>query len=381
MSMRRRQRVLVVVGTRPEAIKLAPVVRVLRSRPEEFDCLTVSTGQHGQMVSQALEAFGIKPDVKLEAMASARSLGQLTGRLFKDLDDLFASLSPEWVLVQGDTTSAMVGAVCGFYQRIRVGHVEAGLRTHDRWSPFPEEVNRTFVTRVADLHFAPTERAADNLRAERVPEELIRVTGNTVVDALRWVSERLQEAPPPEIDGELLARLKGRRLVLVTSHRRESFGEGLEKICQAIRELVRRHPDVVVVYPVHLNPNVRGPVHRLLGDDPRIMLLPPLPYLPLVWLMRRSHCIFTDSGGIQEEAPSLGKPVLILRETTERPEAVQAGCARLVGTSTEGIVAAGDQLLSDAELYRAMSEVRNPFGDGRASVRIAEALVGWQPSR
>ena len=369
------RKILVLFGTRPEVIKLAPVVRALRRHPEAFDPRMVSSGQHREMVQQALDAFALKPDVTLDAMASAMSLGRLTARLFADLDQLFDVEKPHWVLVQGDTTSAMVAAVSAFYRRIKVGHVEAGLRTYNRWSPFPEEINRTYIGQVADLHFAPTKGSADNLRRAGAPEQSIHVTGNTVVDALLWVGEGLRDSMPPGLPESVPGFLQGNRLVLVTSHRRESFGKGLENICRALLGTVERYSDAVVVYPVHLNPNVREPVHRLLGKHPRIKLLEPLGYLPLVWLMQRSYCIFTDSGGIQEEAPSLGKPVLIMRDTTERPEVVEAGCARLVGTDSGQILAGARELFEDPEAYSAMASVKNPFGDGRAAERIADILL------
>ena len=366
--------VLVLFGTRPEVIKLAPVVRALRQRPADFVTRVCSTGQHREMVQQALDAFDLMLDVQLDAMSSAKSLGRLTARLFDDLDQLLETEAPDWVIVQGDTTSAMVGAMCAFYRRIKVGHVEAGLRTGNRWSPFPEEINRTFIGHVADLHFAPTSRSADNLRRSGVPEQSIHVTGNTVVDALLWVSESLKENLPPGLDTDVPHLIDGKRLVLVTSHRRESFGEGLENICRALLGTVERYPDAVIVYPVHLNPNVHNPVYRLLGCHPRIKLLAPVGYLPLVWLMRRSYCILTDSGGIQEEAPSLGKPVLIMRDTTERPEVIDAGCARLVGANAENILAGVSELFENRAAYHAMSRVKSPFGDGQAGRRIAELL-------
>lgn len=370
------KRVLVLFGTRPEVIKLAPVVRELRRHPDRFRARICSTGQHREMVQQALDAFGLNPDVRLDAMSYSKTLGLLTARLFEDIDQLLEAEKPDWVVVQGDTTSAMVGATCAFYRRIKVGHVEAGLRTGNRWSPFPEEINRTFISHVADSHFAPTQRSALNLRAAGVPESAIHITGNTVVDALLWISSEMDEYPPAGLDSNLGNFVEGRRLVLVTSHRRESFGEGLENICRALLGTVERYPDVVIVYPVHLNPNVRGPVHRLLGGHPRIKLLDPVGYLPLLWLIRRSYCIFTDSGGIQEEAPSLGKPVLIMRDTTERPEVIEAGCARLVGTRVAEILARGRELFEDPLAYEAMAQVKNPFGDGQAARRIIEVLAG-----
>jgi len=368
------KRVLVLFGTRPEVIKLAPVVRALRRRPQDFAARLVSTGQHREMVQQALDDFCLKLDVQLDAMSSATSLGRLTGSLFNDLDQLLEIERPDWVIVQGDTTSAMVGAVCAFYRGVRIGHVEAGLRTYDRWSPFPEEINRTFISHVADLHFAPTQRSAHNLQRAGIPENAIRVTGNTIVDALLWISEGLKNIVPAGIDAEISRFIEGRRMVLVTSHRRESFGNGLENICHGLLGIVERFTDAVIVYPVHLNPNVCGPVYRLLGGHPKIKLLRPVGYLPLVWLMRHSYCIFTDSGGIQEEAPSLGRPVLIMRDTTERPEAVEAGCARLVGASTKNILAAASELFENEQCYKAMAHVRNPFGDGHAADYIVDIL-------
>ena len=363
-----------VLGTRPEAIKLAPVIRELRGRPETFDCSIVSTGQHREMVDQALAAFDMHIDIQFDAMASAQSLGSLTARLFTDLDGVLGAKKPDWIIVQGDTTSAMVAATCAFYHDIRVAHVEAGLRTFNKRSPFPEEVNRTLIGDIADLHFCPTNGNRDNLLAAGVSPDCIHVTGNTVVDALLWVRNKMANVAPEGIDGSLLESLEGRRMLLVTSHRRESFGAGLETICRTLLDIVTDHPDVVIVFPVHPNPCVQGPVRRLLGAEPRIRLLEPLGYLPLVYLMERSYLILTDSGGIQEEAPSLGKPLLILRQTTERPEVIDAGCARLVGTTGAEIKSATDELLNSRLAYNAMASVRNPFGDGTAAKRIADIL-------
>jgi UDP-N-acetylglucosamine 2-epimerase len=368
------KRVLILVGTRPEVIKLAPVVRALRRRPLHFASRIASTGQHREMVQQALDDFGLEVDVRLDTMSSAKSLGRLTASLFNDIDQLLEIEMPDWVIVQGDTTSAMASAICAFYRRIKVAHVEAGLRTHNRWSPFPEEINRTFISHVADLHFAPTERSAKNLRDAGVPEKTIHVTGNTVVDALLWVSEGLENFTPAGIDPEIRDFIEGKRMILVTSHRRESFGDGLESICRGLLGTVERFPDAVIIYPVHLNPNVCGPVYRLLGGHPNIKLLKPVGYLGLVWLMKGSYCIFTDSGGIQEEAPSLGKPVLIMRDTTERPEVLEAGCARLVGASGDSILTAVCELFENREVYEGMAHAKNPFGDGCAADRIAEVL-------
>lgn len=369
-----RLKVLVLLGTRPEAIKLAPVVRALDKRSGRIASSVCSTGQHREMVQQVVDAVGLRIDTQLDAMSSGASLGGLTSRLFGDLDRLLAAEGPDWVVVQGDTTTAMVGALSAFYRRIRVAHVEAGLRTHDKWSPFPEEVNRSIITSVADLHFAPTLRAAENLRRSSIREESILLTGNTCVDSLMWTLETMGSGVPESLGSEVAEFVEGKRFILATSHRRESFGVGLENICRALLEAVERNSDSVVVFPVHRNPEVWGPVNRLLGGHPRIMLLAPVDYRALVWLMSRCFCIVTDSGGIQEEAPTLGKPVLIVRETTERQEVLEVGCARLVGTSQEAILAGLRALFDDRELYGAMSTVRSPFGDGHAAERIAQAI-------
>lgn len=371
-------RTLVVLGTRPEAIKLAPVILELHRNWGPRRCIVCSTGQHREMLDQTLQTFGIVPDIELNAMRPGQSLAALTGRLFQGLDGVLEGEGPGWVLVQGDTTTAMVGAVAAYYRGVRVAHVEAGLRTYDPRAPFPEEINRTFISRVADLHFAPTERAAYNLRREGVPADRIHLTGNTVVDALFWVRDRVRQGMPPGLPSGLLSSLDGRKLILVTGHRRESFGEGLENICLALREIARRCEDSIIVYPVHLNPKVREPVQRILGDEPRVNLIDPLPYEALIYLMDRSYCILTDSGGIQEEAPSLGKPVLVMRNATERPEAVEAGLARLVGTQRENIVRAACELLSDSAAYEQMARRVNPYGDGRASQRIVKLLTEAQ---
>jgi UDP-N-acetylglucosamine 2-epimerase (non-hydrolysing) len=368
-------RVLVLFGTRPEVIKLAPVIRALRENSNAFECRVCNTGQHRDMADQAMREFSLSPDIRLDPMASGRSLGELTSRLFSDVDQLLQKEHPDWLIVQGDTTSAMVGAMCAFYARIKIGHVEAGLRTGNRWAPFPEEINRTLIGDIADLHFAPTERAADNLRAAGISRTSIHVTGNTVVDALLWTIEMMGTEVPTELDRALIDSFRGRRLILVTSHRRESFGKGLENICRALKEIAQRHPDVAIVYPVHLNPNVRDPVLKLLGGEQRIHLIEPVGYRALVYLMKQSYCILTDSGGIQEEAPTLAKPVLIMRDVTERPEVIEAGCGRLVGTSADTIADAASELLENRAAYDKMAKVKNPFGDGKAADRIVRLLA------
>ena len=361
--------VLSVFGTRPEAVKMAPVVRELAARPGVRSLVCV-TAQHREMLDQVLDTFEIRPDYDLGLMRERQDLAQLAAGVLTALSPVLDEVRPDAVLVQGDTTTAMAAALAAFYRRVPVGHVEAGLRTGDRYSPFPEEINRRMVGVAATWHFAPTERAAGALRAEGVDPGDIFVTGNTVVDALLTVVRERPEAAP-EIPG-----VNGReRLVLVTAHRRENFGAPLEGICAALRTLVERHEDLRIVYPVHLNPEVREPVRRLLADHPRITLLPPLGYAPFAHLIRRATLILTDSGGIQEEAPAFGTPVLVLRRDTERPEAIEAGTARLVGTDPAAIVAEAERLLDDPAAYAAMARAGNPFGDGTAARRIVDILL------
>ena len=387
--MKGSRKVLLVFGTRPEAIKLAPLIRELSLRPG-FTPVVCVTGQHRRMLDQVLTLFRIRPDYDLDIMGDNQSVFDVTARSLPRLGEVMERERPDVVLVQGDTTTVMTGALAAYYLRIPIGHVEAGLRTGDKYNPFPEEINRVFADLVADLLFAPTERAKRNLLAQGIDPGRIFVTGNTAIDALLDVAERLTGMD--EADGmlegipeSLLCRLRDgespRRLVLVTGHRRESFGEDLENICMALGEIAGRNPDVEVVYPVHLNPNVRGTVRRILGGSPRVHLLEPLGYAPFVWLMKRSYLVLTDSGGIQEEAPSLGKPVLVMRKVTERPEGVEAGAAELVGVDTDSILAATQRLLDDGDVYGRMSAVRNPYGDGQASRRIADILERWLGSR
>jgi UDP-N-acetylglucosamine 2-epimerase (non-hydrolysing) len=353
-------KILVVVGTRPEAIKMAPVIRRLRDEPECRVRLCV-TAQHRQMLDQALTLFGIKPDIDLDLMRPDQSPNELASRVFAGLDPVLASEAPDWLLVQGDTTTAMCAAVAAFHRRIRVGHVEAGLRTGDFRHPFPEEMNRRVVDLIADANFAPTRRAADALRAEDVPAGKIFLTGNTVVDALQEIAAREGDLPEEN-------------LVLITAHRRESFGEPLERIVRAIARLARSFPDTRFVHVAHPNPSVLGTVRRNASLE-NVTVIEPVDYLELVRLMRRARLILTDSGGIQEEAPTFGKPVLVLREKTERPEGVEAGLARLVGTDEEEIVRQGTALLSNGAGRSLASGRGNPYGDGLASVRIAAILL------
>ena len=369
-------RVITIFGTRPEAVKMAPVVKRLRQFPDEIESLVCVTAQHREMLDQVLEAFQITPDVDLNLMRPNQSLAELTARIFTELHPVLMDFKPDWLLVQGDTTTVMAAAVLGFYDRIKVGHVEAGLRTFDKWQPFPEEINRRLAGVVADLHFAPTENNRQNLLRENVAGDLIRVTGNTSIDALQYISKQ----PTPQATLDLLARAGvssgDRRLVLVTAHRRENFGQPIREICQALKELAKRYEnEITLVYPVHLNPNIQGPVYEELDGIPNIILLPPLDYLPLVHLMKHATLILTDSGGIQEEAPSFGIPTLVLRETTERQEGVTAGTLKLVGTDPQRIVAEAQRLLDVPEAYAEMAGAVNPYGDGHAAEKIVDALL------
>jgi UDP-N-acetylglucosamine 2-epimerase (non-hydrolysing) len=366
--------VLFVFGTRPEAIKLSPVLLHMRRRPEQFRVEACVTGQHRGMLDQVLAAFQVTPEYDLDVMRPGQSLAQSSARILSQLEPVLTQARPDLVLVQGDTTSTLCGALGAFYQNIPVGHVEAGLRTGDLREPFPEEMNRVVTTRLARLHFAPTPLAASRLAAEGVPCERIFVTGNSGIDAVLYIRDALDSGAVPSPRWEQLDASK--KLIVVTAHRRESFGEGFESICRALARLAQR-TDVQIAYPVHRNPSVMEPVYRLLADLPNVLLLDPLDYVPFVDLMRRAALILTDSGGIQEEGPSLGKPILVLREKTERPEAVEAGTVRLVGTAEETIVREASLLLDSEQERRRMSRVHNPYGDGQASRRIADAIAGY----
>jgi len=373
-------RVLAIFGTRPEAIKMAPVVRALQARPDKFAVRTCATAQHREMLDQVLALFDLAPDIDLDLMQPGQTLSGLAARVLTHLDPVLVAERPDWILVQGDTTTVMMAALAAQHRQIRVGHVEAGLRTRDRRNPFPEEMNRVVADHVSDLCFAPTEMARDNLLAEGIPASTIRVTGNTVIDALLQVAGRDWQ---PDPDSSLARLPADREWLLVTAHRRENFGEPLQGICQALRTLADQRGDSVhVIYPVHRNPQVWGPVHEALGDHPGITLLPPVDYREMVYLMKRCRLILTDSGGLQEEAPSLHKPVLVLRETTERPEALAAGATRLAGTDPRRIVREAHRLLDDPEAYAAMASAGNPYGDGHAAERIAAELGlkvgGWR---
>ena len=372
----RKLRTLFVFGTRPEAIKLCPVVNHLRSRPE-FEVSVCVTAQHRALLDQVLAAFEVVPDFDLDLMLPDQTLSQSTSRIVAGLEPVLRSARPDIVLVQGDTTTTFCGALASFYHKIPAGHVEAGLRTWDIWQPFPEEMNRLLTTRLATLHFAATEWAAGNLASEGVPAERIAVTGNTGIDAVLYVRDKLEQGKLRGLDWPQLD--PSRKLIVVTAHRRESFGEGFERICTALGRLAER-PDVQIVYPVHPNPNVQAPVRRHLTGRPNVVLVDPLEYVPFVDLMRRAWLLITDSGGVQEEGPSLGKPILVLRAKTERPEAVQAGTVKLVGTDTECIVREATRLLDDRPEYDRMARVHNPYGDGRASGRIADLIISFLTS-
>ena len=371
-------RVLSIFGTRPEAVKMAPVIQALERTPgiESRVCLT---GQHRQMLDQVVNLFGIRPDIDLDIMRPNQGLGELTANLLSALEPVMKAEQPDWVLVQGDTTTVMAAALLCYYNRIRCGHVEAGLRTGDKWQPFPEEVNRRVATVVADLYLAPTEHSRQNLLAEGVADWRICVTGNPVIDALHQIVRR----PAPAETQALLERLEirpgGKELILVTAHRRENFGAPFEGICQALRELAEAYPErLELVYPVHLNPNVQEVARRSLAGAANITLMPPQDYLPLVHLMKASTLVLTDSGGIQEEATSLGKPTLVLRNVTERPEGVEAGVLKLVGTEPGRIVSETRRLLEDPAAYAAMANAKNPFGDGHAAEKIVQALLDFK---
>ncbi len=371
-------RVLTVFGTRPEAIKMAPLVKKL-AETDGFEARVCVTAQHRQMLDQVLDVFDIVPDYDLNIMRPGQTLATVTSSVLQGLEPVLTEFEPDVVLVHGDTSTTFSATLASYYNRIPVGHVEAGLRTGNLYAPWPEEANRKLTGALAQFHFAPTPRARDNLLREGVPAEQIHVTGNTVIDALLWMKQRMQT--DPAIETMMRARFDylrdDARVVLITGHRRENFGDGFEAICQAIAQLAERHADVDFLYPVHLNPNVQEPVNRLLADVGNVHLIDPLDYQPFLWLMGRSYIILTDSGGIQEEAPSLGKPVLVMRDATERPEALEAGTARLVGADFARIRDGVSELLTNQDLYQQMANTQNPYGDGHASDAIINALLAF----
>ena len=374
------RKILLVFGTRPEAIKMAPLVKEFQKYPEKFDTKVCVTGQHRQMLDQVLEVFDIRSDYDLNIMAPNQDLYDITSKVLLGMRDVLKELQPDVVLVHGDTTTSMAVGLAAFYQQIKIGHVEAGLRTYNLQSPWPEEMNRQVTDRICDYYFAPTEQSRQNLLNEGIAEEKIFVTGNTVIDALLMAVEMIQSKPEikKQVEETLFASgyaIKNRPYILVTGHRRENFGDGFLNICKALKEIAIAHPEMDIVYPVHLNPNVQKPVYDLLSGINNIYLIKPLDYLPFVYLMQNCHLILTDSGGVQEEAPSLGKPVLVMRNTTERPEAVEAGTVKLVGTDANEIVENVDLLLKDRSVYDRMAQAYNPYGDGRACGRITKKMV------
>ncbi|MCL4481715.1 MAG: UDP-N-acetylglucosamine 2-epimerase (non-hydrolyzing) [Bacteroidetes bacterium] len=377
--------ILIVFGTRPEAIKMAPVIKEIQKFPDIFNLTVCVTAQHRQMLDQVLYLFEIKPDIDLDLMKANQDLFDITINVLKGLKEVILRVQPDLVLIHGDTTTAMTTALAAFYHRIPIGHIEAGLRTYDKYSPWPEEINRQITDRIATYLFPPTIKSKENLLTEGCIEENMIVTGNTVIDALHYVVEKIQNSANirTKLSEVIIAsgynafenlRSKNRKLILVTGHRRENFGEGFINICMALKEIALRNDSVDIVYPVHLNPNVRKPVNEILSGLPNIFLIEPLDYEPFVYLMNESHFLISDSGGIQEEAPSLGKPVLVMRETTERPEAVSAGTVKLVGTDKYLIISEAETLLRDESAYMKMSKANNPFGDGNASKQIVNFL-------
>lgn len=381
------KRIMLVFGTRPEAIKMAPLVQEFRKHPDQYETLVCVTGQHREMLDQVLNIFGIVPDYDLNIMKPGQDLYDVTARILSGMRDILTRTQPDVVLVHGDTTTSMAVALAAFYQQIPVGHVEAGLRTHNIYSPWPEEMNRQITGRIATYHFSPTPLSRENLLREGIDKSRILVTGNTVIDALYAVVNKIKDDVPLQLslgkelkaagyDAGRLVTEEGRRLVLITGHRRENFGDGFLHICRAIKTLSEKYPDVDFVYPMHLNPNVRKPIKEVFGENRQsnLFFIEPLEYLSFVYLMEKSHIVLTDSGGIQEEAPGLGKPVLVMRNTTERPEALEAGTVKLVGTDYDKIVSEVSSLLDDAQYYGKMSQAVNPYGDGKACERIAEYI-------
>ncbi|WP_430790193.1 non-hydrolyzing UDP-N-acetylglucosamine 2-epimerase [Virgibacillus flavescens] len=368
--MSKRIKVMTIFGTRPEAIKMAPLVLELKKRKEEFEPIVTVTAQHREMLDQVLEIFDITPDYDLDIMKQRQTLAQITTRALEGLDDVMRKIEPDIVLVHGDTTTTFAASLAAYYNQIAVGHVEAGLRTWDKYSPYPEEMNRQLTGTMADLHFSPTEKSKQNLLNENKPEDRIFVTGNTAIDALKTTVDDAYESP-------ILGELGDKRLVLMTAHRRENLGNNMEQMFRAIKRLVEKHDDVQVIYPVHLNPVVQETAAKILGDDDRIKLIEPLGVVDFHNFASRAHLILTDSGGVQEEAPSLGVPVLVLRDTTERPEGIDAGTLKLAGTDEDTIFNLADELLSDEQAHEKMSKASNPYGDGKASTRIADAITTY----
>ena len=368
------KKILLIFGTRPEAIKMAPLVKEFQKYPEVFDTRVCVTAQHREMLDQVLDFFEIKPDYDLDLMKPGQNLYGLTATIIESLKPILEEFTPDYVFVHGDTTTTMASSIAAFYSGAKVCHVEAGLRTHNKLSPFPEEMNRQITGRITDIHFAPTKASKENIFHENVKEEAIVVTGNTVIDALLHSVSKVDTIEDAEIEMLKTTIDPSKKLILVTGHRRENHGQGFINICSALKQIALENPNTQIIYPVHLNPNVQKPVYELLDGVKNIQLMAPLSYPAFVWLMNKSYLIITDSGGVQEEAPSLGKPVLVMRDTTERPEAVDAGTVILVGTDTEKIVAETTKLLNNSDLYHKMSALHNPYGDGKACERIIEHI-------
>jgi UDP-N-acetylglucosamine 2-epimerase (non-hydrolysing) len=376
-SDKQKIKVLVSFGTRPECIKLAPVIKQLESHNNVFDLKVCSTGQHKEMLDQVINFFEIKPDFFLNLMTENQTLGSLSAKLLDGMDNIFSQTNPDIVLVQGDTSTAFLVAIAAYYKKIKVGHVEAGLRTYNKFSPFPEEINRQLVSRVADYNFAPTQKAIDNLKHEGIDENTLFLTGNTIVDAIKLGVKKI-ESDDGAVNKKLkdeLGKITGQnRLILITMHRRESFGEEVKNVCFALKNIAKKYPDIRIAYPVHLNPNVRVPVYKILSDIPNILLLEPLDYPSFIWMMKKSYFIITDSGGVQEEAPTLKKPVLVIRKNTERSESLELGISKLIGTDAGEIEKSISSLIDSKDLYESMISAKNPYGDGRASAKIVEIL-------
>lgn len=376
--MAKKLKVLSIFGTRPEAVKMSPVVKALEAEPQ-IDSVVCVTAQHREMLDQVLSVFEVKPDIDLNLMKPNQSLAGITAAILTNLDPVLREHQPDWVLVQGDTTTVMTTALLCYYNRIKVGHVEAGLRTGDKWQPFPEEINRKIAGVVADLHLAPTEHSRQNLLKVGVPDQAIAVTGNPAIDALRIITRKPAPAEVQSLLEQFGIGKNGKRLILVTAHRRENFGQPMLNIIEALKTIAQTYAEKIhLVYPVHLNPNVQGPVYELLGGIENITLTPPMDYLPMVHLMKAATLVLTDSGGIQEEATGLGKPALVMRETTERPEGVHAGVLKLVGTQTAHIVSEARTLLDDPQAYQQMAQAANPFGDGFAAEKIVQAVLNFK---
>jgi UDP-N-acetylglucosamine 2-epimerase (non-hydrolysing) len=370
-----KKKILLIFGTRPEAIKMAPLVKMFRQHMDSFDTKVCVTAQHRQMLDQVLSFFEIIPDYDLNLMRPGQNLFQLTADVIVGLKPILEEFMPDIVFVHGDTTTSSAAALAAFYAEVKVAHVEAGLRTYNKQAPFPEEMNRQITSRLTDYHFAPTETAKQNLLHEGIAESSVVITGNTVIDALLWTQEKLKCYHDDEIQQMKSIIDTTKKLILVTGHRRENFGEGFLHICKAIKQIAEMNADTQIIYPVHLNPNVQKPVYELLSGSSNIRLISPLAYPAFVWLMNKSYLILTDSGGVQEEAPSLGKPVLVMRKTTERPEAVVAGTVKMVGTDVDKIISSVMELLKDEVVYKRMSEAHNPYGDGKACERIVKWIV------